>query len=185
MENASKALIIAGAILLSILIIALGIYVFNMAKGATNTNSLDELEISQFNQLFTTYDGKLMGNNVTSLMDKLVSNASTNKDSDDSLPDLIYIETRTGTSALTTANGATGVKVTGATAIPGNDPVLQKITDAGFTGTPTFQIASDSAATNVAGFSAFRSKLSPRHYYQVGHIVDDDTGLVSHIIVKY
>ena len=49
MENASKALIIAGAILLSILIIALGIYVFNMAKSATNTNSLDELQIQAFN----------------------------------------------------------------------------------------------------------------------------------------
>ena len=45
MENASKALIIAGAILLSILIIALGIFVFNAAKGAVNTDQLDATEI--------------------------------------------------------------------------------------------------------------------------------------------
>ena len=32
MENASKALIIAGAILLAILIIALGVFIFNQSK---------------------------------------------------------------------------------------------------------------------------------------------------------
>ena len=49
MENASKALIIAGAILLSILIIALGIFVFNQAKNATNTDSLEDMNVSTFN----------------------------------------------------------------------------------------------------------------------------------------
>ena len=36
MENASKALIIAGAILISILLISLGIIMFNASKGTTN-----------------------------------------------------------------------------------------------------------------------------------------------------
>ncbi len=35
MENASKALIIAGAILISILLISLGIVMFNASKGPT------------------------------------------------------------------------------------------------------------------------------------------------------
>lgn len=35
MENASKALIIAGAILISILLISLGIIMFNSSKGTT------------------------------------------------------------------------------------------------------------------------------------------------------
>ena len=35
MENASKALIIAGAILISILLISLGIVMFNASKGTT------------------------------------------------------------------------------------------------------------------------------------------------------
>ena len=34
METASKSLIIAGAILLSILIIALGVFIFNQAKSS-------------------------------------------------------------------------------------------------------------------------------------------------------
>ena len=36
MENASKALIIAGAILLAILIIALGVFIFSKAKQIAN-----------------------------------------------------------------------------------------------------------------------------------------------------
>lgn len=46
MENASKALIIAGAILISILLISLGIIMFNSSKGTTdqaaNTSSAME-----------------------------------------------------------------------------------------------------------------------------------------------
>ena len=41
MENASKALIIAGAILLSILIIGLGMYIYNMAADAITDTGLD------------------------------------------------------------------------------------------------------------------------------------------------
>ena len=36
MENASKALIIAGSILISILLISLGIIMFNSSKGTTD-----------------------------------------------------------------------------------------------------------------------------------------------------
>lgn len=39
MENASKALIIAGAILISILLISLGIIMFNSSKGTTDQAS--------------------------------------------------------------------------------------------------------------------------------------------------
>ena len=42
MENASKALIIAGAILLSILIIGLGMMVFNQAKEAMTGTGMDQ-----------------------------------------------------------------------------------------------------------------------------------------------
>ena len=72
MENASKALIIAGAILLSILIIALGIYVFNMAKSATSDNALSDVEKQQFNEPLKDYEGSKMGTMVISLIDKLV-----------------------------------------------------------------------------------------------------------------
>ncbi|MEI3356131.1 MAG: hypothetical protein V8R81_03530 [Clostridia bacterium] len=57
MENASKALIIAGAILLAILIISLGIMIYNQASGVVNNNSMTEVEVTTFNQKFEQYLG--------------------------------------------------------------------------------------------------------------------------------
>lgn len=75
MENASKALIIAGAILLSILIISLGIMIFNQAKGAMDTSSIDELELQQFNSKFTQYAGdNVRGSTVNTMLNAVVAN---------------------------------------------------------------------------------------------------------------
>lgn len=57
MENASKALIIAGAILLSILIISLGIMVYNNAKNTVGSANLSKQEIQTFNSQFENYEG--------------------------------------------------------------------------------------------------------------------------------
>ncbi len=92
MENASKALIIAGAILLSILIIALGIFVFNAAKGAVNTDQLDATEIQAFNEPITQYEGRQMGSQVKSLLGTLISNAGNNAESAERLPDIKYVK---------------------------------------------------------------------------------------------
>ena len=58
MENASKALIIAGAILLSILIISLGIMVYNNAKGTISDANLDSEAAQTFNNKISQYCGK-------------------------------------------------------------------------------------------------------------------------------
>ena len=68
MENASKALIIAGAILLSILIIALGVFVFNQAKGSVGKVNLSEQEVAAFNSKFESYSGKQLGSAVKTLI---------------------------------------------------------------------------------------------------------------------
>lgn len=57
MENASKALIIAGAILLSILIISLGIMVYNNAKSTVGRANLDSQTIQAFNSQWESYIG--------------------------------------------------------------------------------------------------------------------------------
>ena len=57
MENASKALIIAGAILLSILLISLGILVYNNAKGTVEEADLSDQEIATYNAKFTSFLG--------------------------------------------------------------------------------------------------------------------------------
>ena len=70
MENASKALIIAGAILLAILLISMGVMVFQQASGITNTNAVDKLAITTYNKEFTQYEGtNVKGTTVKNLID--------------------------------------------------------------------------------------------------------------------
>jgi hypothetical protein len=81
MENASKALIIAGAILLSILIISLGIMIYNQASGVVNNNAMSEVEISAFNQKFTQFEGtNVKGSQVNSLLQQIVQSNVANQE---------------------------------------------------------------------------------------------------------
>lgn len=74
MENASKALIIAGAILLSILLISLGIMIFNQASSQVNNSGMSDAELSTFNQKWTKYEGKQKGTMVRSLVQEVIAN---------------------------------------------------------------------------------------------------------------
>lgn len=77
MENASKALIIAGAILLSILLISLGIMIFNQAQDTIGNSGMSKAEIQSFNSQFKKYEGKQKGSNVKALVSEVnASNAS-------------------------------------------------------------------------------------------------------------
>lgn len=60
MENASKALLIAGGVLLAIMIISLGVYLFANFGGVTAQigKNVEESQISKFNSQFTTNEGK-------------------------------------------------------------------------------------------------------------------------------
>ena len=81
MENASKALIIAGAILLAILIITLGIMVYRQAAGVVDSNAMDEVAVSSFNEKFTQYEGEnIRGANVRALVNSIVQNNLSNSD---------------------------------------------------------------------------------------------------------
>ena len=98
MENASKALIIAGAILLAILIISLGIVIYNQASGVVNSNSMSDVEITQFNSKFTQYQGKQSGSNVRTLIQDVLSNNVTQDD--DSRRIQVYYTSGTTTNKL-------------------------------------------------------------------------------------
>lgn len=83
MENASKALIIAGAILLSILIIGLGMMIFNNAKDAITGANLDKEQITAINSQFEDYLGdSVRGSRVKSLCDLVKTNNLTADESD-------------------------------------------------------------------------------------------------------
>ena len=61
MENASKALIIAGAILLSILLISLGIAIFSQAQTVIDGSGMSDAEVQAFNSKFEKYQGAKKG----------------------------------------------------------------------------------------------------------------------------
>lgn len=74
MENASKALIIAGAILLAILLIGVAMYVYQQSRGVINTDQLSSVEISTFNSPFQAYFGdSVNGSNVRALVNAVNS----------------------------------------------------------------------------------------------------------------
>lgn len=76
MENASKALIIAGSILIAIMIISLGIYIFKQYSSFAKENAdLSEQEISAFNSKITSYLGKgISGSQVNALLQYCLAN---------------------------------------------------------------------------------------------------------------
>ena len=80
MENASKALIIAGAILIAILLISIGVILINSGRDVTSTGTagMTSQKIQGFNSQFTPYEGTKKGSEIKSL----VSTASANNASD-------------------------------------------------------------------------------------------------------
>ena len=77
MENATKALIIAGAVLITILLISIGIAILRSSNGTEdNTQKVsNSMSVATFNAQFTSY----IGNNLTSGQVKmLVSNIIAN-----------------------------------------------------------------------------------------------------------
>lgn len=98
MENASKALIIAGAILLSILIIGLGMFIYNQAKNASSGANLNSQKASAYNSEFEQYSGTQSGTNAKALCDLIKTHNIANTD-DVSL----QIDVKTDSAAATVA----------------------------------------------------------------------------------
>ena len=77
MENASKALLIAGSILIVILLIAVGMLVYNGAKSTVNKgiSSMTSTEKQIHNAQFEPYLGeKISGSNIRNLLSAIMAN---------------------------------------------------------------------------------------------------------------
>lgn len=105
MENASKALIIAGSILLSILIIALGMYIFSSSSGVTDDTTLSQMETSTFNGKFNKYTGRQNGTNVSALLDVLISNIN-GKTQTSEIPQVDFYENGAATATYSVEESA-------------------------------------------------------------------------------
>lgn len=69
MENASKALIIAGAIMLTILLVLIGMFLYNKSYGAI-VAGVDSSQVDMRDTIYLTYEGKQMGHIVKQLLRK-------------------------------------------------------------------------------------------------------------------
>ena len=84
MENASKALIIAGAILISILIIGLGVFIYQQAQSTVSKANLNSQEAQAQNQQFDNYFGdKVSAQEVKQLCTTVRSNNITGETGND------------------------------------------------------------------------------------------------------
>lgn len=82
MENATKALLIAGSVLIAILLIAMGIRIFSSTNGTTEATktTMDATSVAMFNSNFTQYLGTNKSkSDVIQLVNKVIAvNASSN-----------------------------------------------------------------------------------------------------------
>jgi len=93
MENASKALLIAGAILIVILLIAVGMIVYSKSKGAVNTGitQTDSMDTQMFFNQFAVYEGKNKDEATVKLAVKnLINNNRANEGSSSKMVGIIY-----------------------------------------------------------------------------------------------
>lgn len=75
MENATKALLIAAAVLVAILIISLGLVIYNQAAETIGNINMSENEVKAFNDKYTRYEGtNVKGTKVNALINEVFSN---------------------------------------------------------------------------------------------------------------
>ena len=92
MENASKALIIAGAILISILIVGLGVIIYNNVSGIAQSGTLDAQEIQAHNSPFEGYFGNnVSGSNVRALITQVNANNNSAAANGDEVGNYIFV----------------------------------------------------------------------------------------------
>lgn len=78
MENATKALIIAGAILVSILLVTMGITLLSGTNGLTDSskNQMSQLEVSEFNgRLEVGIGNNVTGSNIKTMLETIAAKA--------------------------------------------------------------------------------------------------------------
>lgn len=81
MENATKALLIAAAVLIAILLISLGVGVFNTASEQMSGADLTEYEMQQFNDKFVNYEGtSKTGSEVNALLETVFTHNMAQED---------------------------------------------------------------------------------------------------------
>lgn len=166
MENASKALIIAGAILLSILIIAIGMYIYTSSHNSISEagSQISEQEKTSFNQQWNTFEGAQGGNNIKALLQKVISNCNTNAEEEQRL---------------------VNVYCSRAKASENNGTWFYYVFDINIGNATSDKNSSDNDLGAIPALTKLRSNIEARHTYYVSLEYSPETSLVSAITIKY
>lgn len=81
MENATKALLIGASILIAILLISVGMRVFNSGANASKSTGtvMGATEKTTFNAQFTSFQGTQKKNKISDLVQKVIASNATSK----------------------------------------------------------------------------------------------------------
>ncbi len=168
MENASKALLIAGAILLAILIIAIGMFIFTSAQSQVNDalTDMSSQQIEAFNSNFSSYDASQVGSQVKSLLGRLIANGNTYTEEPAKVPTVVFTD-------------KTGDPDKG-----GDGKVSDTCTDKSF-GKIAYTNSDASQMNNyINALGKARNFISTKHKYYV-EFGYTETGLISSVVIYY
>lgn len=103
MENASKAILIAGAVFLVMLITGVGMYILTTTTDTIDNmnNQIDTFATTAHNNIFSLYDGTVTGGQILECIEKVVA-----RNSDENI-DEIYRDMTVKINGTTVITGAT------------------------------------------------------------------------------
>ena len=106
MENATKALLIAAAVLVAILSISFGLVIYNKSTTATDSADLTATQIQAQNEKFAKYEGE---NQRGSVVNALLETALTNNTTATSDGAKVNVYMGSGTSSLLVGTTSTSI----------------------------------------------------------------------------
>ena len=140
MENASKALLIAGAVLIVILLIGIGMLIYSKSTGIVDTaaSTMNTQEVQMFNSQFTAYEGEQDVSSVKSLIQAIIANNATHEGDTNKVVKII----------LTNKGGVSGSTWSGSTPSEISNYIIQKL-NSGSTYKVTFEYESNGYVDEV------------------------------------
>ena len=141
MENATKALLIAAAVLIAIILISLGLAVVRQGQEAVQDADLSEAEATTFNSKFTMYEGSNVSTSrVNALYNAVFSH--NNQEKAAGTNNTVMIQDQTKSTKVDFTAGATSVTKKGGSAYYKvqcfyNNGIVDGISITSTTGTPT------------------------------------------------
>lgn len=78
-------------LLVMMITMSTGLYVFNTAEVSVNTDMIESTEVQTINEQFTMYEGRQLGSQVKALLSLVITNAGNNATDDERLLDIEYV----------------------------------------------------------------------------------------------